>query len=74
MENLSCGGFVQWRICCGGVSSREFVVWEFCPVENLSCGVLSSREFVMWGFCPMENLLCVGGCPVENLSCGSFVQ
>ena len=40
VENLSCGGFVQWRICCvwGGLSSREFVVWEFCPVENLSCG------------------------------------
>ena len=30
MENLLCVG--------GGLSSREFVVWEFCPVENLSCG------------------------------------
>ena len=30
----------------GGGSSREFVVWEFCPVENLSCG-----SFVQWRIC-----------------------
>ena len=30
----------------GVLSSREFVVWEFCSVENLSCG-----SFVQWRIC-----------------------
>ena len=51
VKNLSCGGFVQWRISCvAGLSSREFVVWEFCPVENLSCwGFVQWRICCVWG-------------------------
>ena len=56
MGVLSNGEFALW----GGLSSREFVVWEFCPVENLSCGnfvrwrigrvgVLSNGEFAVCG-------------------------
>ena len=45
MGLLSNGEFAVW-----GLSSREFVVWEFCPMGNLSCG-----GFVQWIIC------CVGG-------------